>query len=464
MSGSYLWLCFGGTEIVSQCLTQNLQGNGHGLQGISCAQCACCDDMNEALYGGAGGGSITDAPWYDKDEPLSTEFAGLLVTSIEGLQPGNYTRSVTESARIGASLGQARQLAPEVTVTGILLGSCCGADYGFHWLQSALQGDCDPGTACAGADLQFLSCEPLFRDADCVGDADKLAACLADAATPGAIDACNLAFEPIDYEADLVPYIRTMKNVALISGPTITNRISHGCPGCHDCKMLEVQFTLSAADPHVYREPVTVVEVGAFEDDPENDQCIEWVKSGSGLTCGCSSDPDCATDPLCQDIAPPSMPTITNSCIRGCLQHDRVRSCFTIPEGLFPANGGGTLRITINAGNLPMRNVFVQGWVNPLGFAPEDLNDCDACFGVSASYVAPSTSLVIDGTTHTSTITCAGGAPVRANPFIAGGGDSPLFSYPDFAGCSGPYTVCVYADSPVGSNASIRVEAIGFEG
>lgn len=462
------YLCFGGVTIIDDCMTHSLQGNGHGIPNVTCADCSpCCSDLNRALgRGGPGGPNIAQAPWYDPQEPRSLEFAGIIVTEITGFHPGPLVRSVSENVAPGAQLGQPRRLAPQMTVTGILAGSCCGAEYGLEWLQSALRGPCSSGDPCNGTDLEFLVCEPTFRDEDCVGNDAVLAQCLANCqGNTGCEDVCNANYQPIDYEEDLKSFIRKFRNVALIAGPEITNRIPRACPTCADgCSLLEIQFTLAAGDPNLYREEVTLIENLVFSEDPENDECIEFVPATSGLLCGCPAVADCATDPNCVDVDPPSMPTILNSCVNGCLQGDKYRVCATIPDGTFPANGSGTLRIEIFAGDAPIRNLRMLIWHNPLSFPPEDLSECDACSGLAVSYIAPDSTLEINGAARTALITCPGGKPVRANPFIAAD-DGPLFTYPEMEGCAaGEYTVCFFADAPVSNRATVSVYGIGYEG
>jgi hypothetical protein len=458
-------MCYGGIEIANQCLTSNLQSNGHGIDGISCINCdPCCGDLNRALGYGENGGNIVQAPWYDPDEPASVEFAGLLVTSVEGLHPGEFTRSVTENAGAGAILGRGRQSAPVITVTGILMGSCCGAQYGLQWLRNVLKGPCGSESNCNGAEFEFLACPPVFRDEDCADNPNCLADCIAGCnGNEGCEAECEERCSPVDFEADLEPYLRNFRNVGLTSGPTISNRIPHGCPTCHDCEMLEVTFTLAAADPCVYRQPFTLQSNLVFDCNlPENDECIEWVEPGSIDCDPCGTADNCAVDPDCVDITPPSMPELISTCFTGCNQNDQCRLCFDIPEGVFPVNGEGTLIFEINSGSSALRNVRILGWTNSLGTDIADLAECDACFGINVSYVAPNSTLVVDGATRTATINCPGGSSVRANPFISSSSNSPAFTYPALDGCAA-YTVCVYAEAPAAINASVSVTGIGRE-
>lgn len=438
MAAGWLYMCFDGQTIIDACLTSNLQANGHGIEGVNCRDCdPCCEDLDRAFNRGPGGGGIGNAPWYDPDVPESWEFAGLLVTDIQGLNPGAFTRDVSENAGFGANLGTSKQLAPVITVTGLLLGSCCGAEYGLRWLQNALKGSCRQGRNCQGGDLEFLICEPKFSDEDC-GE--------------------------VDYEAELIPYIRKFRNVGLVSGPT-PSYIQHGCPSCHECPMTEVTFTMSAADPCVYREPVLVADQFLF--GPFEEPCPTWVTAedrANGENCDddapCVSYDNCATDPDCVDVAPPTINKFESSCL-SCITLERERVCFTVDTADIPVNGEATLEIEIFAGDAPLRGVQVIGWHNPLFWLPDELSPCEACFGVNVTYVAAGTTLVVDGAARTANIECPGGTTVRANPFISDTSGSPAFTFPVLEGCAeGVYTVCVYANGPVSAGATVTANLI----
>jgi hypothetical protein len=433
------WLCIGGSEIINSSRTAQMIAAGHGPEGVECRNCAPCPDLDTAL-GFPGGYSPGSSPWYDPSEPDSIEFAGLLVTSITGLEPGAFVRPVTEAAGVGAVIGQGRQSAPQIVVTGILMAStCCGAEYGLRWLRQALRRACAPGNGCGGEDLLFLSCEPKFPDEDC---------------------------GPVDYAALLEPYYRTFKGAALIGGPTITQIIPRACPECHDCGLTEISFTLSAADPCMYHTAVVVADSVVFVCEDTSTECIEWVENLNGAN-NCPDDlcpppDDCATDPNCQDVAPPSMPAILNPCVYDCISGTLCRACFDIPENIVPPTTEGALQLSIYSGDEELRRIQIQVWSNPLGLGIEDLEDCDICAQLDVSYVAPGSTLIIDGAGRTSTIVCPMGTTVRANPFISGQGGVTSFAYPTFV-CGGAYTVCVTAAGPISPLATISASVCGRE-
>lgn len=436
---SYDWMCFAGTEIINASRLSQMIAAGHGPQGITCQTCAPCPDLDRAL-GYDAAYNPADNPWFDPADPDSLDFAGLLVTSVTGLEPGPITRTVTQNASQGATLGQPVQAAPSIVVTGLLMAAtCCASDYGLRWLRSVLQGAC--GGGCSGDDLVFLSCVPEFPDEDC---------------------------GPVDFPAALAPYYRTFKNAACIAGPDVSQIIPRGCPGCYDCGITEVTFTLSAADPCVYRDPVRI-STGSLDLQPTTGTCVEWIDN-SLLDQDCSGDDscstamNCATDPNCVDVSPPSMPTLTNPCVNDCLPAAQYGACIDIPAGTFPNTTQGTLVLSIFTGDLPMRNIQIKVWQNPLNLPADQLEDCAMCSVLAISYVAANSTLTIDGGARTATISCVGGTSVRANPYIASGTGSANFAYPNFAGCGEQFTVCITAAAPIdNSGATFTVDAITKE-
>ncbi len=436
------FMCLNGIEIINSSRLAQMIAYGRGPEGLQCRDCAPCPDLDKGL-GYPGGYNVGDSPWYDPDQPESIDFAGLLVTDISGLGPGEFARPVIETAGIGAILGQGRNQAPQIVVTALLMArTCCAMEYGLRWLSSALRQPCAPGAPCAGADLLYLACEPSFPDEDCPENEDQ------------------------DYEALLAPFYRTIKNAALISGPTPTQIIPRGCPGCYECGIQEVTFTLSAGDPCVYRDPVLLVEDEVFDCVEPADDCIEWITNpaeGCDDEELCASSTNCATDPNCFDVDPPAMPAILNPCNVECIGVPTCRVCVDIPAGTFPATGEGTLRIEIFAGSSALRRIQIRVWENPLGLPVDELDICDVCTELNVSYIGPDATLTIDGAGRSAIISCPGGEDVRANTFISSATGTGAFSYPSLSGCGGPYTACIVAQGPVSDTATVTVEAIGRE-
>jgi hypothetical protein len=461
------FMCINGVEVVNSSRLAQLIAAGRGPQGIECRDCAPCPDLDKGL-GYPFGYNPANSPWYDPAQPESIDFAGLLVTSVVGLGPGEFTRTVTETAGVGAIIGQGRNSAPVVTVTGLLMAAtCCAMEYGLRWLSNALRAPCAPGAPCSGGDLLFLSCEPEFPDLDCLVPEDDGTYDGGDGydGTDGTYDEGGVE-PPFDYEEYLAPYYRALRNAALISGPTVTSIVPRGCPECYECGIYEVTFTVAAGDPCVYWDPIDLASDETFDcSDEQQGDCIEWVTDPDGVCDDSFCDPQvsCAVDPNCVDVSPPSMPSIPNPCVEECIGGIVCRVCVDIPEGTFPATGEGTLRVEIFAGDTAMRRIQVRIWENPLGLDPVELDDCDVCTELNISYVGPDATLVIDGASRSSTISCPGGATVRANQYIANASGGSSFQYPSLSGCGGLYTVCVSAEGPVSELATVSIQAIPRE-
>ncbi len=431
------FLALGGRCIVNDCRTLQRVADGYGPPGIVCRACdPCCGDLSAGL-GYPNGYSPADLPWFDGTQ-TSADFAGLLIENIEGLEPGDFERPVTETSGVGAVIGSGRQSAPAIVVTALLLAAtCCAQEFGLSWLRRALRTSCAPTMGCAGEDLTFLSCEPESPDEDC-GE--------------------------VDFEEWLTPYYRTLKGVALTTGPKVIEKLARACADCEACPIYRVQFTLSASKPCVFLDPIEIIGPTSFVCGELGTDCLEWSSDDTCDDDVCSPSVDCAVDPDCpSSVSPPAIPPITNPCVDECISVISCRVCADVPAGTFPSFAEGTLVVKIYAGSEPLRRIQLQVWQNPLDRDPDLLDDCDVCSELNISYIAPYSTLTIDGTTRTATIDCPGGSTIRANPFISSGTGSPNFTYPDLDGCVGQYTVCVTTGAGAAIDSFVSIEAVGRE-
>lgn len=420
------YACFCGIELWNQERVSTYAANGWKPAGMSVAACTTCGPElalglgEPAMYANPG----TDkAPWFAASEPESFDFGGLYIMSVEGLGAGDFSRSSTARANgEGDLFGPPVQASPKIVVTGLLMArTCCGAQYGYRWLRNVLRGAC--GSDCDGCDLTFLECCP---------------------------DWCEDAPEFVSYEDCLEPYLRTLKGVSLISGPTITDRFGStcgcGCASCDGGKLLQVTFTLSATQPCVFREPV-VIETGVMFDPQPVEPCPTWVLAGDDTDCSACPDPaDCLADPNCTPAPkPPSIPQATNPCV--CAPLSRTRACIDMPFGTIPDFAEGVPIITVNSGSQELRQLSMSFNLNPLGLDPDDLDPCDACGEVTLSHIPADSTFTMDGTTRTVTITCPGADPVDATPLLGQGGGRLPFRFPEIACGGASYTMCVIADA-----------------
>lgn len=444
MTGYPGWMCLGGAELINSCRVGAYVEAGIRPEGAQIRDCGCCCGLDRAT--GFPLGFTTPwndpAPWYDPSVPESIEFAGLLVTEVTGLEPGPITRTVTELASgDGSVLGRAMQSSPVITVTGLLIAStCCGAQYGLRWLRRTLTGGCvntgDGG--CSGEDLVYYTCCPRLPDEDC--------------AENNGLNVSDL-FEP---------YRRTLRNVGVVSGPDVVERIplgaSKGCSCCDQCAAMRVQFVLAAGLPCAYREPVEVITPRPLTCETLGTE-ITWVKASDDGTCGprCPGGADCGLDPSCVLPSPPAMPLPTDSCV-SCEPAGRCRNCLTIPAGTLPDGVEAVPVVTVFAGSLPLRRLRITWHENPLDRMAEELTICNACSVVDISYVAPWSTFTLDGTTGRNTITCPGGTPVNAVPIVTS--DGGPYTMPILACPAAQYTMCVDAVGPIADDSSVSVSYV----
>lgn len=428
------WLCLGGTEIVNQERVSTYAAAGWKPERWVIDKCNSCGpeiayalEEPNGLYSNPGSDK---APWFSGSEPDSFDFGGLYVLAITGLGPGQFTRSSTQRASgLGAVFGPGVQASPLIVVTGLLLGrTCCAVEYGYRWLSNVLRGSC--GADCDGDDLAFLDCCPEW---------------------------CDDSPEFTSYADCMEPFLRTMKNVTLVAAPVITARYGGSC-GCDGAAIMQVQFTLSAGQPCVFRPPTEVESGVAFNLD-EVTPCPTWIPTDPGTPClgtNCAEPADCLADPLCAPPAkPPVPPPPSNPCI--CNPFQTVSACIDLPSTAIPEFAEGVPIIEVSSGSDELRQVKMRFIPNPLGLPVDELDPCTACGEVTLSRIPPFSTFRMDGMERTVTILCPGDAVADATPLLGVADGRLPFRFPEIA-CSSAYTMCVEADSvTVAPDASISL-------
>jgi len=159
--------------------------------------------------GGVDYHKIENAPWYDPGYPASAEFAGIIPLSLSGLGDSTLTSTTTEYTGHGGNAGRARnETLPIVGSVLIIASTERGAEFGKRWFdrQMSLAGT----TFCSGSDLRY------FR-----------------------------------YAAAGAPKVH-YRNTKITRGTTISRRRKTHCSATWT-----VNFTLTAADPFEYGEPMS---------------------------------------------------------------------------------------------------------------------------------------------------------------------------------------------------------------
>lgn len=361
------------------------------------------------------------APWYDAAVPESAFFLGFLPLSIDGADDNPRARSVTNAVGGGGVFGPVREQPRSITVTGLLIGTtCCATDYGLHWLAEALAG-CD-GDSCDGGCFEMLNCCPAA----------------------GLTNAQLMA-----------QHRRTFRRTALVSGPTVTERIGTGTCNAGSCQaggdILQVEFVLVAGSPWPWTDTIPILDVafpiggsGACiewclpEGDP--DACFEWDTTGSSVcnwvgNCLDIDDPTVCTDPCihaecvdpadkCADplstVPAPPEPTAPNAPF--CIPLSPERACYTIDLSTRPEWSDDAIMITVTAGSTELRNVRIVFFEKPNGTTQTcdqiaDANRCNPYGDFYITYIPAGGSVTIDGQIGRATSECGGDCTTASTVF-----------------------------------------------
>lgn len=412
------------------------------------ADICTCYSMNSQVLGDLPYTTVSNpdnpAPWYDPDVPDSAGFLGLLPLSIEGLDEFPVTREVTAAVSGSGSIGPQRVQPRVITVTALVLGiSCCGVEYGLHWLAEALQG-CNGG-ACAGDCMTMYSCCP------------------------------SQGLTAASYNAR---YRRTYRRVALTDGPRVTARNGRGTCGdacstgmcSNDADVVTVEFTLTAGMPWAWTDPIPLLDI----DLPASlsPDCVTWCPPGSldpdcvGVSCiyaDCPAPADNCVDPNCTAV---DLPTFTNVVSTSCSCSPLAveRNCYTIDLSTRPQWASDVPVITVRAGTDELRNLTITLYQRAPGqeaLSCSQLADANRCSPYAVwfiSYIPPGGGIVLDGQIDRATLECGGDCQAARNVFGLNGSPAQ-FPYLDCA----EYCLCVETDvlNPPGPNSHLSMSVSG---
>lgn len=352
------------------------------------AICAC-DSLTPTVLGEEDGTYTTPAtdpaPWYDPDVPVSGQFLGLLVLGIDGVDGSTRQRNVTNAIGGGGVFGPSRALPRTMTVTGVLIGtSCCGAEYGLHWLEEALAG-CS-GSACGGDCVTMYDCCP------------------------------PAGMTPEEFEAE---HKRTFVRTALVSGPTVTGRRGTGSCEQGTCTLggdlIEVEFVLVAGSPHPWTEPIPILDV-ALPTGGTGD-CIEWCGQPGGCAPGdcrfrdCDEDSSHCADPL-QSIPAPPQPTLPAAGF--CIPLAPEMACYEMDLSSRPGWSTDVPIVTLSSGYGDLRNVRVVIYERPPSLETatcDEVAENQRCSPLNEFYVTfipAASAITFDGRTGFATTECSG--------------------------------------------------------
>lgn len=431
------YMGFGGVEVVNHSrLNAYLETVGSPLDAYN--GCGCPSFTNEVLEESpytTPDDEDNPAPWYDPDVPESSEFAGVMVLSVDGLDDFTVQRSVTGGIAGGGAIGPARAAPRTITYTALILGStCCGVDYGLHWLTQVLQG-------CAGG--------------NCDGDCMTVYNCC-----PGA------EMTAADFNAK---HRRTLRRVALVDGPHITARDGSGC-GIGTCQngadILTVEWVMTAAVPWLWTDAMPVLEVVPPMD--LGTECVTWCLHGAAdAACsgGCrfADCPDptakCA-DSRCMPALPPTAGTPLATCY--CLPLATERACYEMDLSSRPNWSSDLPVITVRAGAAEIRNLTIEVYerTSELLTCEEtaDENLCSPHSTWTIMYVPAGGAVTLDGQTGRATVECGGSCESSGDVY---GRDGLPVTFAPFD-CA-TYCVCISTDvaNPPGADALVTLNVSG---
>lgn len=369
------------------------------------------------------------APWYDPDFALSGQFLGFMPLSLEGVDDNPRRRSVTNAVGGGGVFGPSRVQPRNITVRGVLIGtSCCGVDYGLHYLTEALSAGCT-GESCDGDCFEMLAC------------------CPEDGQTPAQYRAAS---------------VRTFRRTALVSGPDVIRRVGTAtCSGgCQGGDLVEVEFVLTAATPWAWTDPLPLLDVPLPVADPE--ACIEWVVDGTDcLFADCFDVTAACADPR-NPVPQPPVPSIPSTSF--CMPLEPETACYTVDLSDRPQWSDDVPIITVTAGSAELRNIRVTMYERPEGtlLTCEEIAEANRCTPLNdfiITYVPPGGSVTIDGQVGRATTEC-GGECVSATS-VFGDPDGGPVRINDMSCAS--YCVCITSDGmyPPAADAELSLSISG---
>lgn len=156
------YLSLGGVEVMNQARTYAYVENSECPAGW--IRCMPCPGLENALGVDTYVGTLSQAPWYDEQDPATHRFLGFYPISVEGAEGSTRTATITEGITDGGVIGGTRKAVRTMRVRGVMVGlGHDGLDAGLSWLDKVLDGDqCSThGGSCGEVDACFfITCPP----------------------------------------------------------------------------------------------------------------------------------------------------------------------------------------------------------------------------------------------------------------------------------------------------------------
>lgn len=418
--------------------------------------------------------SSDPAPWYDPDCPESAHFAGFYPVEFDGIG-STYTREVFPVIGGGGILGRLRAAPRTLTWRGFLFGStCCGVAYGLRWLTAKLsQTRC--GAECSGEQLDMMICCPQKEIEDAIArEAAKAAQIAAEAGDVSSFYG-GFAYGTAEYgdssgsglttpltDSQVIASFsdtafRSFFNVGLIEGPLVLSERQSSC-GCGCSTIMEIEFSLVAGNPHMYRNPIVLADCETWEDEIALIMSCPWVESDDPADCAEEECPDptpCTDDPNCPSPTLPVIVTTIDECV--CEPISPVEKCVGIPASKCTTQSVPIFQVF--SGSQPLYSTRIRVLENPIGLTCETIamDPCLSCATIGIRFIPANSTLTIDGVNRRITIECPGGETRPGEPFLTTGFTWPVFECFD-------YCVCFEVDAlTVASDACFSVSVVPRE-
>lgn len=366
------------------------------------------------------------APWYDPNDPASTEFLGAMILQADGMMDSTISAEVVDAFNDGSIVSRShlKGRAPVLELL-VLSTSCRGADFGIEWLRRVFETDTcgcgpDPCGSCRGKTLQLrLSCS---SDTPCDSG------------------------------------LRTYVNVSVVDGIAVQKDDS-----LDDCCCVAQRVTISLQSESPYSYSCEEIICSTPADEGAFTHCYDW-----GVDClECCDKPACDRclyDPLCACFTEDTLPTspITASTC-WCEPVQKVIQCCCIND-ISVSGFDNALKIELFSGldttndvfgdiftENGLRNVRVSIFDNPelLACITDQQSYDDWCaaredprFQYEITYIPSNSTLVLDGVSGKLTLECGG--ICRSYPYEISNAEGSLF--PLVTNCD-PMMVCVEWDT-----------------
>lgn len=238
--------------------------------------------------------------------------------------------------------------------------------------------------------------------------------------------------EALDVQTQLLPYERTLHNVAVTQGPQVIQRIDNTRTGGGYFIQVEVLFT--AGNPYSY-SPTQLIATDPLLSRTYNDPSSTGALSDDWLY-----DPGALVP-----SAPPAAPDIVADAIDSSITAWQ-RYYVPIPADTVADWASSVPIMQIDSLSTAIRQVRVRFHPNPFGYDADQVDPLSYCADFLISYLPARTSLLMNGMVQTASATKAGVSTVAADSILFGSDGGPM-TWPHLS-CGIPYVMTIDVPSP----------------